>query len=190
MTDGGKGDWIPGTNAKAFDANYPGIDWTARDRLALHTAVIEGLAARGIDDVAVVVQAVSGGEWHISCPDLPGFMVGGHTTPTRTLADLAAIAVNVIAGAAANARKPKLLLGEWQQATPEILGFDPSGPDGDMTTARVIGPKRPAFNPDDFGVLAIEHREEPDFSLPKRAPWWRRAWERVVCFVLAPCWDP
>jgi len=31
-THGGKGDWIPGTNDKAYAENYPTIDWDARAR--------------------------------------------------------------------------------------------------------------------------------------------------------------
>lgn len=157
MSNGGKGDWIPGTNAKAYEAGYGQVDWNAREREA---------ARRALEAAAAQVPSWSEERLALDAPEVPRL------------------------------DPPHLFLGE-----PVILGFDPGAgdemailascarPDGVITIEPIYGPKLQTFNRDDFGVLVIEERTEPDFTVP-RPSWWRRAWDRITKALTAPCWDP
>lgn len=160
LGDGGKTDARRNEDASAFARGYEGIDWNARER-----------EAQASDFLAVE-----------------------HDTPLsnnfyRRMVEKLAVPEPVISGWLREGPGDPVYIG-IDLAAPEVPRVDaPHLFLGDTVTFDLIrGPTAPVFNPDDFGVIAVEHREEPDFSVP-RPSWWRRAWDRV-CEALTPCWDP
>lgn len=92
---------------------------------------------------------------------------------------------------------------------PVYIGFDLAAPEPPTFAIDFTNPVTGlTWNPDDFGVIAVNTRETPDVSpttyaeldagpvlhfsrsvLP-RATWWRRLWWRVCDAFTRPCMDP